>query len=239
MIKIGFIPARSGSTRLKNKNIRMLASRPLIYWTVRSAIKSNCFDKIIFSSDSIKYYQILLKYLRKDKIKTNLIQFDLRKKKFTKNSSKIFDYIKYRLVKKLNFSQDDLIVLMLPTCPLRSVNTIKKSIKISLKTKKNIFSVTKYSFHVSFAMRVLANSWKALLKNSPLLTGKTQGQNQKIFYHPTGVVNCIYVKTLKKNYKSIYYKSSPLIIDTKESIDIDTKEDFDLVTNIIKKNIKS
>ena len=59
---IAFIPARSGSSRLKNKNIKLLNGEPLIYWTVKSAIKSKVFNKIIFSSDSKKYYNILIIY---------------------------------------------------------------------------------------------------------------------------------------------------------------------------------
>ena len=70
---ICFIPARSGSTRVKNKNIRLINKRPLIYWTVYSAIKSKKFDQIIFSSDNQGYYKILLKYLKIDKLNyTNL-----------------------------------------------------------------------------------------------------------------------------------------------------------------------
>tara|TARA_B100000989_G_C19485556_1_gene447263 strand:+ start:599 stop:1312 length:714 start_codon:yes stop_codon:yes gene_type:complete len=235
MNKIGFIPARSGSIRLKNKNIRIVANRPLIYWTLRSAIKSNSFDKIIFSSDSKKYYQLLLKYLKKDRIKTGLIEFDYREKKYTKNKSKIFDYIKFGLINKFNINENDLIVLMLPTCPLRSVDTIKKSIKVSLKTKKNTFTVTNYSFHVSFALKILGKSWQALFKNSPLLKGNTQGQNQKIYYHPTGLANCLHVKILKKKKNSIYYKSLPIIVNRNESIDIDTIEDLKLASNILVK----
>ena len=235
MNKIGFIPARSGSTRLKNKNIRILAHRPLIYWTVRSAIQSNSLDKIIFSSDSKRYYQLLLRYLKKDKIKTDLIEFDYREKKFTKTKSKIFDYIKSGFINKFNLNENDLIVLMLPTCPLRSVNTIKKSIKLSEVTRKNIFSVTKYDFHLSFALKIFKNSWKSVFKKSPLLTGNTQGQTQKTYYHPTGVINCLHVKILKKNYKSIYYESLPLVVNRNESIDIDTKEDLNLVANYLNK----
>ena len=62
---IAFIPARSGSTRLKNKNISKINKRPLIYWTVIKAIKSKIFNRIIFSSDSVNYYKILLYYLKK------------------------------------------------------------------------------------------------------------------------------------------------------------------------------
>ena len=33
-----FIPFRSGSSRLKNKNIKVIKKRPLVYWTVKIAI---------------------------------------------------------------------------------------------------------------------------------------------------------------------------------------------------------
>ena len=46
---IAFIPARSGSTRVKNKNIRLIKDRPLIYWSIYKAIISKVFDKIIIA----------------------------------------------------------------------------------------------------------------------------------------------------------------------------------------------
>ena len=73
-----FIPARSGSRRIKDKNIKLLNRKPLIFWTVYKAIKSKKFDKIIFSSDSKKYYQILLKYLKQNKLITKRLIFDHR-----------------------------------------------------------------------------------------------------------------------------------------------------------------
>ena len=88
---IAFIPARSGSTRIKNKNIRLINERPLIYWTVSKAIKSKIFDKIIFSSDSEKYFKILIKYLKKDKLNISKIIFDKRDFIHSKTKSKIFD----------------------------------------------------------------------------------------------------------------------------------------------------
>ena len=48
------IPARSGSKTIKNKNIKLLNKKPLIYYSLETA-KSKYFKKIIFSSDSNKY----------------------------------------------------------------------------------------------------------------------------------------------------------------------------------------
>ena len=226
---IAFIPARSGSTRLKNKNISKINKRPLIYWTVIKAIKSKIFNRIIFSSDSVNYYKILIYYLKKDNLDFSKIEFDNRSKKFSKTKSKIFDYLRHELIKKNKINRSDLIVQLLPTYPLRKIRTIKKIVEIAKKNKKNTFSVCKYDFHVSFAMEIKKNKWNALFKKAPLITGKTQSQTQKTYYHPNGVANCLWVKNLNKNIKSIYFKAIPVVVSRSESHDIDTKEDFEFI----------
>ena len=45
------IPARMNSKGLNEKNKKMLCGKPLILWTIEAALKSNCFDKVIVSSD--------------------------------------------------------------------------------------------------------------------------------------------------------------------------------------------
>ena len=78
METIAFIPARSGSSRLKNKNILLINKKPLIFWTLKTAIELNIFDNIIFSSDSKRYYDLLIKSLKKSNLSTKKITFDLR-----------------------------------------------------------------------------------------------------------------------------------------------------------------
>jgi CMP-N,N'-diacetyllegionaminic acid synthase len=233
---ICFIPARSGSTRVKNKNIRLINNRPLIYWSVFKAIKSKMFNKIIFSSDSEKYYKILIKFLKKDKIEYKNLTFDKRDNLHTQTKSKIFDYLKHDLIKKFNLQPNDLLVQMLPTCPLRSINTIKKLVNYSISSKKNSFSVSKYDFHLSFAISINDKNWKPLMKNSPIITGKTQSQTQKVFYHPNGALNCLYVKTLNSKSKSIYKNATPKVIPENEAYDIDNNHDFRLIKFIMENN---
>ena len=48
---VAIIPARSGSKGIPNKNICMLNGRPLIDYTVKVALESNCFDRVIVSTD--------------------------------------------------------------------------------------------------------------------------------------------------------------------------------------------
>ena len=229
---ICFIPARSGSTRIKNKNIRIINGRPLIYWTVFKALKSKQFDKIIFSSDSLKYYNILVKYLKKDKLNYQDLIFDKRDPNHSKTKSKIFDYIKFDLIKKFDLDKEDLLVQMLPTCPLRSVSTIKKAIDFSIMNNKNCFSVCEYDFHITFGLSIKGNKWKPAFRSSPMITGKTQSQSQNKFYHPNGVINCLYIKFLNKENKSIYQRALPIIVSRSESFDLDTEEDLKILKKL-------
>ena len=59
---IAIIPARKNSTRLKNKNFKKFNGRPLIQWTVETAVKSKYIDKVLVSSDSIKILNLCSKY---------------------------------------------------------------------------------------------------------------------------------------------------------------------------------
>ena len=61
-----FIPARSGSTRLKNKNIKIINNKPLIKYTIDIVKKSKLFDKIVVSSDNLKILKIAKKSIQKN-----------------------------------------------------------------------------------------------------------------------------------------------------------------------------
>ena len=50
--KLAIIPARIGSSRIKKKNVKNLAGKPIIYYSIKQAIESKLFDKIHISTDS-------------------------------------------------------------------------------------------------------------------------------------------------------------------------------------------
>ena len=52
-----FIPARAGSTRLKDKNYLDLKGKKLFEWSIEAANKVDKVDKIIFSTDSKRYIE--------------------------------------------------------------------------------------------------------------------------------------------------------------------------------------
>ena len=61
MKNIAIIPARSGSKGLKDKNIKMLEGKPLLWYTIQAAKESGCFDEIMVSTDSEQYADVARK----------------------------------------------------------------------------------------------------------------------------------------------------------------------------------
>ena len=116
---IALIPSRSGSERIKNKNIVKLGNKHLIGYTIKEAKKSKLFNYILVSTDSKKYAKIA-KYYGAE------VPF-LRPKKFAKSTSPDFEWVNHSInflkSKKLNF---DYFFILRPTNPFRTANTILK-----------------------------------------------------------------------------------------------------------------
>ena len=55
---IAIIPAKEYSSRLKNKNLKLLNGKPLIYYTIKAALKSKYIKRVIVSTDSKKIAKI-------------------------------------------------------------------------------------------------------------------------------------------------------------------------------------
>ena len=120
-----FIPARAGSS-LKDKNIKKLKGKPLIYYSIKTAFESKCFDKVIFSSDSQKYIDIALS------INKNLIIHKRNKKISTSTAN---EYVVFKdFIDKNKHNLPLYFAHLRPTNPIRNIQTIKKVVK---KFKKN------------------------------------------------------------------------------------------------------
>lgn len=50
-MNVAIIPARGASKRIPRKNIRSFNGRPMITWSIRAALESECFERIVVSTD--------------------------------------------------------------------------------------------------------------------------------------------------------------------------------------------
>ena len=127
------IPARKGSTRIKNKNLIDFNKKPLIYWSILSAKKSKYIDKIFVTSDDKNILQIG---------KKNNCEVVRRNKKLSNNII-MPDYAVLDVLNKYG-KYYELVVFLQPTSPLRKKFDIDKAIKKLVETNSDtILSVNK------------------------------------------------------------------------------------------------
>ena len=97
-MKIAIIPARGGSKRIPRKNIKDFFGKPIIAYSIESAIKSELFSEIMVSTDDEEIAEVAIKYGAK-------VPF-FRSKKNSDDYSTTLDVIKEVLnyyLYKLNF----------------------------------------------------------------------------------------------------------------------------------------
>ncbi len=119
---IAVIPARGGSKGLPGKNIRPLAGKPLIGWTIEQALKSRLIDRVLVSTDDVTI-------AKKAKGFGADIPF-MRPAWLAKDSSKIIDTLIYTLDQMEKRGESfDYLALLEPTSPLRRKNDIDDALR--------------------------------------------------------------------------------------------------------------
>ena len=132
---LAYIPARSGSQGIKNKNMTILKKKPLIYYTLNIAKKITKDVYPFVSTDSKK----IQKYCEEIGLKTNYI----RPKKLSTNNSTMFSGICHALhwLHKNKKKTFDAVLLLQPTSPLRDRKELKLAISQFKKKKYKILSL--------------------------------------------------------------------------------------------------
>lgn len=224
------VPARSGSKRLPGKNIRLLAGKPLLVWTLEACIRSNRVSEIILSTDSKDYWDLSCRWVENDKLR-----LDLRSTDEAGDSVKIFDYLKDS-VDKIFGGREGRFVLCLPTMPLRSEKHIAEALDLNEKSNQAVFSAVEYEAPTSFAFSVDGSGqWRPCFESSPMVTGNTRSQDQIRTYHPNGAIYVRDIEDLKSPaLHTLYTGALPYIMDRSSSVDIDTLEDFHLAELALK-----
>ena len=219
---LAIIPCRSGSKGLKNKNIRKIFNKHLIYYTIFFAKKCRFIDEIFLSTDSVEYSKISKKY--------NLDVPFLRPKSISKDNSLDIDFIKHAIKEyqcHYNFSPD-IVILLRPTSPLRKIRILKKALNLLIENKKSdsVRSISQLSKSLYKTWTLENNKFiKPTIKNDTKFLEPYNAPRQKLkkFYYSNGTYDLFRSKLLKKNKIS---GNNIVGIETQDPVDIDTLKDF-------------
>ena len=230
MIKrLAIIPARGGSKRIKNKNLKIFYGKPMIGYSIEALKESNLFSKIHVSSDSDK----ILNYSNELKIKTDF----KRPKYLADDKTGINQVLKYVVSKYYSLNQSfDEVWLIFANNPFITKKIIidcsKAYKKISYKKNNGLMTVTKYNYPINWAQKLSSNNQLVPLDKFNL---KTRSQDFNKIFCEAGMINVYSDKIFNTKIKTKYF---PFELPLHSSVDIDDIEDFQYAKILFKNKQK-
>ncbi len=223
---IVIIPARSGSKRIKNKNIKLFQKKPIISIVIKKLRKTKFFQNIYVSTDKIR----IKKISEKSGAKVPFIRSKELSNDKISSREVIIDMIKFLEKKKIKF---DHILSVYPTSIFISKRLINHAFKLLKKNpNKFIFGAIPFQSPLERSFKLKKNKIYKPMKKKYL--SKNSNNIEPSFYDSGQFY--LAKKDNFKNKLSVFKKNNVAIIFKKnQCVDINDKDDWDLA-NIIYKN---
>jgi CMP-N,N'-diacetyllegionaminic acid synthase len=212
------IPARGGSKGIPRKNIKLLAGKPLIAYTIRQALQSQYIDRTIVSTDDQEISDVARQYGAE-------VPF-MRPADLAGDQVATVDVLLHAVdwLEKQEKYDFDILVLLHATAPLRSVDDIDSCIRMLLEAKAdNVFSVTESHRNPYFNMVEIGDDGTATLSKKG---DYVMRQNAPKVYDMNASIYVWWNDVLKKEKKIFLKKSHVYVMPKERSIDIDDDLDF-------------
>lgn len=226
---IAIIPARSGSKGLPDKNIKSVCGRPLMDYTIKAAIDSECFETVMVSTDSEKYAEIAKKCGADVPFMRSAITSGDEAGSWDVVREILNNYKKKGIIY-------DYVALLQPTSPLRSAMDIRMAIKmLDEDSVNNVVSVTETEHPVQWCFTLPADLEMVEYAKSPY--NNMRRQDLKKHYQENGAIYLVNAnKIINDDYNLYEDKCFAYIMPRERSIDIDTKLDLIVLKAIIEEN---
>jgi CMP-N,N'-diacetyllegionaminic acid synthase len=224
---LAVIPARGGSKGVPNKNIRLLAGKPLIEYSIASAIESRVVDRVVVSTDS--------KVIAETAARAGALVVS-RPAEISGDDSLVTDAIRHVVGQIEAMGEEyEFILLLEPTSPLRSPEDIQKAVQ--LLRSPGIDSVASFSETKTPPARI----WRIENGNvQPFIPGSNAflpRQKLEKGYYINGIIYGFKTSDLKKNpgTASLFFgRTAPIIVENERIIDIDSEMDFTVAEVLLK-----
>jgi CMP-N-acetylneuraminic acid synthetase len=223
---IAIIPARGGSRRIPKKNIKMLCDQPLIAYTIKAAIESDLFSRIVVSTDSeeiagiARQYGAEVPFLRKAMLADD----------FTPVSEVTSDALLLMDPAGGTFTS---VAQLMANCPLRTSGDVKNSY--------DLFQNTDSDSQISMVRYGWQNPWWAMVRNErqeiePLFKEKMMARSQDLpeLFCPTGAIWWAKAATLRRTRTFHVDGRTGWEIPWQRGIDIDTFDDYAVAEILLK-----
>lgn len=242
MKSIAIIPARGGSVRIPKKNIKPLNNIPLIEYTIKQALASDCFDRIIVSTENSEIMLISTIAGAEVYHRPKPLAEDVESELVVKDLVETLEKEKYF---------PDIITMLQPTSPFRKPETIQKCIDELINNFDKFDSVITIS---SISQRP---EWMGFLQKNDIFTPYTDtwrykdespynlpkakyiklvaSQDLPRLYNQNGCVYTFKRDLIINNGLIIGLKTKGIIIDEYEAFDLDTELEWKVAEELMRR----
>ncbi len=214
---VAFIPCRSGSKSIPDKNIKELGGKPLIAWSIKSAFDSG-IERVFIDTDSEKYATIAREYGA---------EVLIRDPELAKDDTSMFQVLKNEIPRIDPLPE--IVVLLQPTSPFRKTIQMKTAISFFLANPQydSLISAEKIPEKYNPAQVIVKTITGIRMANgSPISQRLSRRQEFPEAWIPTG---SIYIFKTSNLGKGNIYGENTMILETEPTININSQEDWDLV----------
>lgn len=219
---VAIIPARGGSKGIPRKNIRLLANKPLIGYTIETALKSKYIDDVIVTTDDEEIAEIS---------KLFGARIIIRPKELAEDHVPLDPVIYHALssIEEQNHQRIEFVITIQPTSPLLSTETLDTMIDLMYRGEYDTIISVKAEPHLFW------------MKNGdqfvPLYKERKNRQYLDPIYQETGAV-VISKRDAVSEKSRIGTDFTIFEVPQNEAIDIDTYQDWETAENLLRrKNI--
>ena len=230
---IGFIPSRSGSKRLKDKNIKLLNNKPLIAYTIEAAKQSKKLSRIICSTNSKIHADIAqsfgaeVPFLRPEELAVDK----------TSDREVLLHFINW--VKENEKTTPDYIVLLRPTTPFKNGELIDNCISaIEDSDFSSIRTVTKVAgvFHPYWMYKKEDKRLEPFIKGIEI-SKYYQSQMLPTCYRLNGVVDILKTENIIRSENMYGNNIGSIEVEAEKTVDIDDLSDFKFAEFLLKESL--
>jgi N-acylneuraminate cytidylyltransferase len=219
MGNLAIIPARGGSKRIPRKNIKPFLGKPIIEYSIETAIKSELFDEVMVSTDDLEIKELAIKLGAK-------VPF-LRSKNNANDYATTVDVLNEVLEQyKVQGKVFEYCICIYPTAPFISKTKLVKAFNKLIKNQLDcVFPVLRYSFPIQRAMKINLEDKIEMIDDSKMYT---RSQDLSPSFHDAGQFYVIKTNQFFKKQKLWTDNTGFIEINELEAQDIDTEMDWKL-----------
>jgi CMP-N,N'-diacetyllegionaminic acid synthase len=218
---VALIPARSGSERVRDKNIRPLAGHPLIAYAIATARQAGIFDRVVCSTDSGKIAEVAQRYGAE-------VPF-LRPTELATATSPDIEWITHALER---FDEHfDLFAIVRATNPFRGPDVLRRGLEQLLATPEadSIRAVELVKQHPGKMWIVEGKTMRPLLDQQHLDVAWHAGQYQALppVYVQNSALEIAWTRVVSQTGTREGKVVAPYFTDGSEGFNIDDEEDWE------------